>query len=267
MKRRNVDSINGANGKTQALKEKVDAMKQIAYGAIGLALSLSLLGLPASAQQAANSQSSASGTPSGSSLGDYARQVRKDPGAPQKKKVFDNDNLPVDDKLSIVGPTPASTPSSDTSADAKPADSAAPAAAPSTDAKAPATDAKPGVNAQTQLKIVPKTAEEEAASKDADKQAAAKQWADKIAAQKDQIDLAARELDVLQREYQIRAAAMYADAGNRMRNSGDWDKQDTQYKQQIADKQKSLEEAKQKLDDMQEGARKAGVPASVSEPQ
>jgi Spy/CpxP family protein refolding chaperone len=71
---------------------------------------------------------------------------------------------------------------------------------------------------------------------------------------------------VLQREYQIRAAAMYADAGNRLRNSGDWDKQDAQYKQQIADKQKSLDDAKQKLDDMQDEARKAGMPASVSEP-
>jgi hypothetical protein len=75
-----------------------------------------------------------------------------------------------------------------------------------------------------------------------------------------------RDLDVLQREYRIRAAAMYADAGNRLRNSGDWDKQDTQYKQQIADKQKALDDAKQKLDDVQEDARKAGAPASVSEP-
>ena len=76
----------------------------------------------------------------------------------------------------------------------------------------------------------------------------------------------ARELDVLQREYQIRAAAMYADAGNRMRNDADWDKQDAQYKQQIADKQKALDEAKQKLDDVQEDARKAGAPASAIEP-
>ena len=45
-----------------------------------------------------------------------------------------------------------------------------------------------------------------------------KAWQTKLTAQKDQIDLATRELDVLQREYQIRAAAMYADAGNRMRN-------------------------------------------------
>jgi len=71
---------------------------------------------------------------------------------------------------------------------------------------------------------------------------------------------------VLQREYQIRAAAMYADAGNRMRNSADWDKQDAQYKQQIADKQKVLDDAKQKLDDIQEQARKAGAPVSVREP-
>jgi hypothetical protein len=58
---------------------------------------------------------------------------------------------------------------------------------------------------------------------------------------------------------------MYADVGNRMRNSADWDKQDAQYKQQIADKQKALDEAKQKLEDLQEEARKAGAPASVRE--
>jgi hypothetical protein len=74
-----------------------------------------------------------------------------------------------------------------------------------------------------------------------------------------------RELDVLQREYQIRAAAMYADAGNRLRNQADWDKQDTQYKQQIADKQKAVDEAKQKLEELQENARKAGAPTSVQE--
>jgi hypothetical protein len=59
---------------------------------------------------------------------------------------------------------------------------------------------------------------------------------------------------------------MYADAGNRLRNSTDWDKQDAQYKQQIADKQKALDEANQKFEDVQEEARKAGAPASVREP-
>jgi tRNA/tmRNA/rRNA uracil-C5-methylase (TrmA/RlmC/RlmD family) len=59
---------------------------------------------------------------------------------------------------------------------------------------------------------------------------------------------------------------MYADAGNRLRNSGSWDTQDAQYKQQIADKQKALEDAKQKIDDLQEQARKAGAPVSTPEP-
>jgi hypothetical protein len=264
--------VHKTKSESQRIKE-VKAMKRIACG-IGLVLSFGLLGLSASAQnQAANSQSSTSGTPSGSSLGDYARQVRKDPGGTQKKKVFDNDNLPTDDKLSVIGPTAATMPSSDASADAKPADSgAAPGAgsAPTDtktqgDGKAPLQSTAKSDD-KAPLKSSAKTPEEDAAAKEAEKQAAIKQWGDKITAQKDQIDLTARELDVLQREYQIRAAAMYADAGNRIRNSGDWDKQDAQYKQQIADKQKALDDAKQKLEDMQEGARKAGVPSSVSEP-
>lgn len=219
-------------------------LKRIAYLGFG-SLLLSLLGLPAAAQdQPSNSQGQ-----SGSSLGDYARQVRKDPGAPAKArpKVFDNDNLPVDDKLSVIGEArPATTAQS--GSENKPADATASAAA--GDNKAPAK---------------PKSPAEEAAEK---KAAEAKQWQDKIDAQKGQIDLSARELDVTQREYQLRAAAMYADAGNRMRNEAEWDKEDAQYKQQIADKQKALDDAKAKLDDIQENARKAGAaaPASTATP-
>jgi hypothetical protein len=58
---------------------------------------------------------------------------------------------------------------------------------------------------------------------------------------------------------------MYADVGNRLRNSVSWDKEDREYKQQIAEKEKAVADAKQKLDDMQESARKAGVPSSVRE--
>ena len=249
-------------------------MKRIACSGIGLVLTLGLLGLSAGAQDQGSQNLS---------LGDYARQVKKAPGATSKPKVFDNDNLPTSDKLSIVGPTPAST--GPTESEAKPSDStsAAPAAADTkstTESKAPdgkaaevkapdgtpaapkTADAKPASEEKAQTAAPAKPAEQDEAAK----QAAWKQWADRIAAQKEAIDLLGRELDVLQREYQIRAAAMYADAGNRMRNSGDWDKQDTQYKQQIADKQKALDEAKQKLEDLGEDARKAGVPASVREP-
>jgi hypothetical protein len=79
------------------------------------------------------------------------------------------------------------------------------------------------------------------------------------------MDLLSRELDVEQREYQLRAAAMYADAGNRLRSAGTWDKEDADYKKKIEEKKKAADAAKQELDDMQEDARKAGVPASVRE--
>ncbi|GEM_PF-310041 len=235
---------------------KRGVMKQNVYRGFGLVLFFGLGVLVAGAQNQA-SQNSA-----GSSLGDYARQIRKDPGVKSTPKVFDNDNLPREDKLSIVGPKPA--PAEEKNAENKAADSA-PAA--EGEAKAQA-ESKPGAEATTAAaKAEEKTAStgSKAPVDEATKQAAAKQWNDKITAQRGEIELLTRELNVLQREYQIRAAAMYADAGNRLRNSADWDKQDAQYKQQIADKQKALDEAKQKLDDMQEQARRAGAPASVSE--
>jgi hypothetical protein len=192
---------------------------------------------PASAQTATQSQPAGTTSVLNSSevqdqpLGDYARKVHKDTTtAKAAPKVFDNDNLPTDDKISVVGqPSDQSNTVADSSQ--KPAD---------------------GKD--------PKTVNDEAK-----KQAEWKQWQDKISSQKNQIDLDTRELDVLQKEYQLRAAAMYGDAGNRLRNSADWDKEDADYKQKIADKQKAIDDSKQKLDDMQEEARKAGVPSSMSE--
>jgi hypothetical protein len=174
-----------------------------------------------------------------SSLGDYARKIHKDSAtAKPKPKVFDNDNIPRDQQISIVGEQPAAS-AGTTTGDA-------------TDKTAKPADSKDAAK--------PASADEEAK-----KQAAWKEWQNKLSAQKDAIDLASRELDVLQREYQLRAAEMYADVGNRLRNETQWDKQEAQYKQQIADKQKSVEDAKQKLDDMKEQARKAGVPSAMIE--
>ena len=200
-------------------------MKRMTYIGLGFGFVLCamLLAYPAGALTTSQDQGQ-------SSLGDYARKVRKDPGsAKAKPKVFDNDNLPTNDKLSVVGPAPAAD------ATPKPADSKDAAAKPAA------------------------SADEEQAKK----QAAWKAWQDKLTAQKDSIDLASRELDVLQREYQLRAAAMYADVGNRMRNATQWDKEEADYKQKLADKQKAVEDGKQKLEDMKEEARKAGVPAAM----
>jgi len=233
-------------------------MKHMAYRGIGITLFLATFGLFAGAQNQAPSDSQSTSTDS--SLGDYARQIRKSPGAANKQKVFDNDNLPREDKLSIVGTPREAT--AETSATTGEAATAAPAGG---EAKAQ-TEAKTGETKTAQEQTASAGAAQTTEEDEAAKQAAWKQWGEKITAQKDQIDLLTRELDVLKREYQIRAAAMYADVGNRMRNAADWDKQDAQYKQQIADKQKALDDAKQKLDDLQEDARKAGVPASIREP-
>jgi len=212
-------------------------MKRNNYVGVGFVLALSTILLSSAA--VAQSTASPSGQPSQgqsagdqSSLGDYARKVRKDPGAKAKPKVFDNDNLPMDDKISVVG-----QPATVAAADAAAADSKDAAAKPAT------------------------SSDDEKAKK----QAAWKAWQDKLSAQKDAIDLAGRELDVLTREYQLRAAVIYADTGNRLRNSTQWDKEDADYKQKIADKQKAVDDAKQKLEDMKEEARKAGVPSAMIE--
>jgi hypothetical protein len=183
---------------------------------------LALLAIATAAQTSSDTQS----------LGDYAKAVRKQPvSKAQTGKRFDNDNLPADEHISVVGAAPQKE---------TPADSAAKA------------DGAP----------VDST---EQSTKDADRKAANDDWKKKLQDQKDQIDLNARELDVVQREYRLRAAAMYADAGSRLRNASQWDKEDADYKQKIAEKQKSLDDARQKLEDMQEEARKAGVPPAIRE--
>jgi hypothetical protein len=166
---------------------------------------------------------SLAGAQSGS-LGDYARKARKE-NKPIATKKFDNDNLPKTDKLSVVGSIPAD--------DAQ--------------AGVPSDQAQNSTGMQTSA----------AANKPKPDE-----WKGKIADQKSKLDMLSRELDVAQREYRLRAAAMYGDAGTRLRNQGAWDKEDADYKKQIADKQQALDDAKKSLDDMQEQARKAGVPAA-----
>jgi hypothetical protein len=173
-------------------------------------------------------------------LGDYARSVRKDE-KPASAKKYDNDNLPTADNISVVGNATDTTGPED--------------ANPAPDADA----AKPEDGAATP--------ESKDTKKDdaADTQKVNDQWKQKITDQQGKIDLLSRELDVTQREYRLRAAAFYADAGNRLRGSATWDKEDAQYKQQIAQKQKAVDDAKKALDDLKEQARKAGVPAKLRE--
>jgi len=176
------------------------------------------------------------------SLGDYARTVRKDKTNTQQQpaaRKFDNDNLPKDDKLSVVGNVsePTKTEGTDNAAQANPSGEAAKG------------------EAAKKEESGPESAQE--------RQKRFGEWKDKIQAQKDQVDLLSRELDIEQREYRLRAASFYGDAGNRLRNAAAWDKEDAQYKQKIADKQKAVDAAKHQLENLQEQARKDGVPVSM----
>ena len=221
-------------------------MKRNAALGIGIALFLGLTGLNSGMQgQTSSNNQSSPGT--GQSLGEYARQVRKEPDGKPKPKVFDNDNLPKNEKLSIIGNAKTEPEAAE---EQKPAEAANGTPASGSEAK-PQTANPPSDTSKLDQ---------------AGKEAAFKQWAERLAEQQKHIDLLTRELDVAQREYQVRAAAMYGDVGNRLRNSAEWDKQDQQYKQQIADKQKALDDARQQLENMQEQARKAGVPSSIREP-
>jgi hypothetical protein len=86
-----------------------------------------------------------------------------------------------------------------------------------------------------------------------------KAWRARIAAQNEKISILERELDVLQRENRLRASSYYGDAGNRLRNPGKYAEDDRKYREDIAAKQKSIEDAKTELDNMREQARKAGA--------
>lgn len=203
------------------------------------------------------------------SLGNLARQVRKQKGqqAPTAKK-FDNDNLPAEERLSVVGQAPPEPPAAEAAAAANND------GAPQSPNQAKATPAPADGSVAAPTPAIAESEQKPAAAADdkspaedaqAQKQQMFQNWKKRIEDQRGQLDLLARELDVQNREYRLRAAAFYADAGNRLRNSTAWDKEDSQYKDQIAAKQKQLDDAKKQLEDMQEEARKAGVPSSMRE--
>jgi hypothetical protein len=183
------------------------------------------------------------------SLGDYARAVRKDK-KPATAKQFDNDNLPTSDTLSVVG-----------GADASGQNQAGAAAGEQSQ-----TAANGGQDAsQSDKKADDKPAGIKPGESPEDRQKTYDTWKEKIAAQRAKIETLSNEVEKEQREYQLRQSAAYADIGNRLRASGGFEKDDADFKKMIDDKKKAAEAAKQQLEDMQEDARKAGVPSSVRE--
>jgi hypothetical protein len=199
-------------------------------------------------------------------LGDYARAVKKNKPQPKSQPTtYDNDNLPAGATLSVVGNSvpPASEndvdkdkdkdKANDKNLDDKNAD------------KNKQSDPKAVSDQSADAKKKAETTEMKAGQSSADREKAVAAWKQKVDDQKSKTDLLARELDVTQREYQLRSNAYNSDLSNRLRPSTNWQAEDAKFKQQIADKQKSLDDAKAKLSDLQDQAHKAGVPNSAAE--
>ncbi|MGE5322556.1 MAG: hypothetical protein ACM3SW_06825 [Actinomycetota bacterium] len=67
------------------------------------------------------------------------------------------------------------------------------------------------------------------------------------------------ELDIMQREQKLRAAAYYGDAGTMLRDSAKYAEETKKHQDEMDAKKKDIDAAQQKLADLQEQARKAGL--------
>jgi hypothetical protein len=166
-------------------------------------------------------------TAAAQSLGEYARQQRAKKGpAPAEVKEYTNDNLPTSGALSTSSASSATT-----------GDSAA-------------TGASAGKSKAD-------------ADSEKDRAKLESEWRDRFAKQKDLIATLQRELDVAERENNSRQAQTQTnsqDLGSRLRNPVLWASENKKYQDELEGKKKDLEAAKQQLEDMKDGLRKAGLP-------
>ena len=171
------------------------------------------------------------------SLGEQAREMRAEKTPAPQSKVYTNDNLPTGGGITVIGAPPA------------PAAAAASSTTPTASAATPAKGA----------------AAASAANSAADDQKAADKLKDDVQAQKEEISRLQRELDVATREWKLQQATYYADAGNQLRDPAAFAERERKFNDETKQKQQAIADAKQKLDDMQEQARKSGLPSSAVE--
>ncbi len=171
------------------------------------------------------------------SLADAARKHRQQQaGKTPAAKIYTNDNLPATETISTVGaPTSESAHPSD-NGDATAAD---PNAATKDGAKADAS--KPDDDQQRQ-----KTWED---------------WRDKIQKQKASVEQMEKDNAELERQFKLTTGNFYNSAQQRVYDGAAMAKEDAAYKEQMEQKKKALDDAKEKIDALQEDARRAGVPS------
>jgi len=154
-------------------------------------------------------------------------------GKPVAAKVYTNDNLPATETISTVG-APASDAAAPTPTDGQTtADGSTPAA-------------KDGAKPADETKTRQKTWED---------------WRDKIQKQKASVEQMQKENEEIDRQYKLTSGNYYNSAQQRLYDGAAMAKEDAAYKQQLEQKKKAIDDAKQKIDDLQEEARRAGVPS------
>ena len=158
------------------------------------------------------------------SLGDIARKFRSTKKPGNPVRVIDNDSISSLPPVQETKPTEAA-------------------------AKDPAKGGDP--------KDGTKTTETQA------NQAKIDQWKAKLDAQKHEVALLQREFDVVEREARVRAANFYANPGDQIRDPAKFAEDTRKQQEEIDAKKVVLDAAKQKLQDLQDQARKDGVPYSV----
>src|SRR5262249_59855183 len=90
-------------------------------------------------------------------------------------------------------------------------------------------------------------------------------WMKLINDEKKEIRQLERELNVAQREAGVRSAVYYADASTMLRDSAKYSEDSRNLKSEIDTKTQALADARAKLEDLQEQARKAGISGSQLE--
>ena len=174
------------------------------------------------------------------SVADVARQLKKQRATtPPPHRTFTNDDLPHDTVVNVSG-----------------------AAAADADPDKPKSD--DGSDATTSAAKDGKDILEKPAAESGNQKEIA-DWQSRIAAQKKEVSDLEHEIDILNREHQLRVAQFYWDAGNRLRDDKKWAEDEQKHNDDVADKTAKLQAAREKLDQMREDARKAGVPGGAIE--
>lgn len=168
------------------------------------------------------------------SLADAARlHKRQQEGKPVATKVFTNDNLPTTETISTVGAPPSDASSGSATTGDQPTAS---------DAGKTGPDGKPIDPAKERQK----TWEE---------------WRDKIQKQKAAVEQMQKDNEEMEKQYRLTAGATYGNPANRINNGEQMAREEAAFRQQMDQRKKAIEDGKQKIDDLQEEARRAGVPS------